>query len=228
MGQARRAAEDHVSVAGLWGMSAAHAAALDRHTKTLQARRGEIIAHRAVALPGVFALDSGTVKLSLRGADGEERVMRVVSAVDSFGEPTALLGKPCQYDAYALTDVKYAVIPSSAILSLVENDKRFARRVVLALAARSFEILHEFAAATTQRGAQRLASYLESLARQQNREAVQLPVSKTVVAALLGMKKETLSRLLHQFAADGVISVARREISILDKAKLVQIQRVAL
>jgi len=201
-------------------MSAAQAAALARHAKALHARRGEIIAHRAAPLPGVFALDSGTVKLSLRGAEGEERVLRVVCAGDSFGEPTALLGKPCQYDAYALTDVRYAVIPANAIFALVEADKRFARRVVTALAERSFIILHEYAAATTQRGAQRLASYLASLAREQGNASVQLPVSKTVVAALLGMKKETLSRLLHQFAADGIISVARREIAIVDARKL--------
>ena len=54
---------------------------------------------------------------------------------------------------------------------------------------------------------------------------VELPVSKTVVAAQLGMKKETLSRLLRQLALDGVIEVARREISILDRAGL---KRVAL
>lgn len=228
MGQARRAAEEVVSLAGLWGMSAAHAAALGKHARALHARRGEIIARRGAALPGVYVVDAGTVKLSLCVADDEERVLRVVSAVDSFGEPTALLGKPCQYDACALTEVKYAVIPSEAIFALIDGDKRFARRVVIALAERSFLILHEFAAATTQRGAQRLASYLESLARQQRSASVQLPVSKTVVAALLGMKKETLSRLLHQLAADGVISVARREISILDRERLVQIQRVAL
>jgi CRP-like cAMP-binding protein len=222
MGQARRAVEDHVSLTGLWGMSAAHAAALGRHAKALHARRGEVIAHRGTPLPGIFVIDTGTVKLSLRGSEGEDRVLRVVCAGTSFGEPTALIGRPCQYDAYALTDVKYAVLPASAIFALVENDKRFARRLVLALAERSFTILHEFAAATTQRGAQRLASYLESLARQQSRDAVQLPVSKTVVAALLGMKKETLSRLLHQFAADGIITVARREIAILDRGQLVK------
>ncbi len=220
MGQARRASEDHVSLAGLWGMSAAHAAVLGRHAKALLARRGEIIAQRGTALAGIYVIDSGTVKLSLRGSEGEDRVLRVVCAGDSFGEPTALIGRPCQYDAYALSDVRYAVLPASAIFALVENDKRFARRMVLALAERSFAILHEFAAATTQRGAQRLASYLESLARQQDKTCVQLPVSKTVVAALLGMKKETLSRLLHQFAADGIISVARREISILDRVRL--------
>jgi CRP-like cAMP-binding protein len=52
---------------------------------------------------------------------------------------------------------------------------------------------------------------------------VDLPVSKTIVAARLGMKKETLSRLLHQFTADGIIGVARREIAILDRARLASV-----
>jgi CRP-like cAMP-binding protein len=226
MAQVRRATNDPVSLTGLWGMSAAQAAVLGKQAKTLAARRGEILARSGVPLPGIFALESGSVKLCIR-TDGEERVLRVVCAGDSFGEPTAMLGKPCQYDACALTDVKYAVVPASAVFSLLEADKRFARRVVVALAERSFAILHEFAAATTQRGAQRLAGYLESLARQQGNASVQLPVSKTVVAALLGMKKETLSRLLHQFAADGMISVARREIAILDTRKLEEAARLA-
>ena len=227
MGQARRATDNVVSLNGLWGMSAAHAAVLARHAKIFHARRGEIIAQRDTPLAGVYVIGSGTVKLSLRSADGDDRVLRIVSAGDSFGEPTALLGRPCLYDAYALTDVAYALMPSHAIFSLVEADKRFARRVVMALAERSFTILQEFVAATTQRGAQRLASYLETLSRQQSRDAVQLPVSKTVVAALLGMKKETLSRLLHQFTADGIIGVARREISILDTKKLGRTARLA-
>jgi CRP-like cAMP-binding protein len=52
---------------------------------------------------------------------------------------------------------------------------------------------------------------------------VRLPVSKTLVAARLGVKKETLSRLLRQFAAEGVIEVSRREISILDREALVKL-----
>jgi len=89
---------------------------------------------------------------------------------------------------------------------------------VLALSLRSYTVLSEFSAATTQRGAQRLAGYLESLQRKNG--TVQLPVSKTVVAALLGMKKETLSRLFRQFSSDGLIGMTRREIAILDPQRL--------
>lgn len=212
------------SLDGLWRLSHAHAAILSEHCKLLTARRGEVILRRGATLPGVLVLSSGTVKLSLRSAEGEERVLRIVAAGDAFGEPTAMLGKPCLYDAIALTDTKLCSVPVPAILALVARDRRFARFLVLALSLRSYHVLNELAAATTQRGAQRLAGYLESLQKGNGTRGttVQLPVSKTVVAALLGMKKETLSRLLRQFTSEGMIGMTRREIAILDPQRLAE------
>jgi Bacterial regulatory proteins, crp family. len=52
---------------------------------------------------------------------------------------------------------------------------------------------------------------------------VHLPVSKSVVAARLGLHRETLSRLLRQFADDGLIAVSRRDIAILDPERLTEV-----
>ena len=219
------------SLAGLWGLSPAKAAALARQCTVLQAKRGERIARRGEPLTGVHVVAAGTIKLTVTAPEGEPRVLRLVADGEPFGEPTALLGCACLYDAYALTDVTLLIVPRPAMLALFDRDRRFARQLLLAIAARSYAVLREFEAATTQRGAQRLAGYLESLpgrASASGVHTVDLPVSKTIVAARLGMKKETLSRLLHQFAADGIIGVERREITIRDRARLVQIQGVAL
>lgn len=209
----------HTALARAWRLSAAQAAGLVQHGKTFAVGRGTVVLQRGLVPAAAFALNAGTIKLTLRGADGEERILRVANAGESFGEAAAFLARPCPYDAYALTDAQLVAIPPSAVFSLLERDRRFARRLVVALAERYCDVLTEFGAATTQRGSQRLANYLEGLAKGAP-GTVQLPVSKTVVAALLGMKKETLSRLLHQFAAEGIIEVARREITILDAQKL--------
>ena len=73
---------------------------------------------------------------------------------------------------------------------------------------------------------QRLAGYLDSLAEPQAGNGgwiVHLPVSKTAVAARLGVTKETMSRLLRELARRSVIAVSRREIIIVDRALLSQI-----
>jgi CRP-like cAMP-binding protein len=53
---------------------------------------------------------------------------------------------------------------------------------------------------------------------------VRLPVSKTVVAGILGVKKETLSRLLRDLSERRLIAVSRRDITILDRAQLADIK----
>lgn len=202
--------------------------AVARHCWTVSARRGATLVGRDEPLAGIYALAYGSVKLALRSADNEERVLRLVNAGQTFGEAAALLGRPSRCEAQALVDSRLIVIPSAAIFSLLDRAPGFARNIVKRLAERTFELLAEVETATMQRGSQRLASYLDSLAEPANAAgscAVQLPVTKTLVAARLGVKKETLSRLFRRFADDGVITVSRRKIAILDRGRLAQTAR---
>ena len=203
-------------------------AAVARHCWSLSARRGDRLVGREEQLAGVHALAYGSVKLALRSAENEERVLRLVSAGQTFGEAEALLGRASRYEALALVDSRLIVIPSAAIFGLIDRDPHFARNMVKRLAERNFELLAEIETATMQRGSQRLASYLDALAEPATAPgacAVLLPVSKTLVAARLGVTKETLSRLFRQFADDGVIMVSRREIAILDRGRLAEAAR---
>ena len=64
---------------------------------------------------------------------------------------------------------------------------------------------------------------VESLAEPQARSAscaVQLPVTKTALAARLGITKETMSRLLREMKDQGYILMDRSTITILDRARL--------
>lgn len=195
--------------------------AIAKQCSVLTARRGDAIVRRGARMAGMYAVAFGAVKLSLRGADGEERILRLVSTGETFGEATSLLGKPSRYEAHALSDCKLVVVPAATLWKLLEHDPRLARRFMVALGERTLELIDEVESATMQRGSQRLARYLQSLAGSPVAPSVvRLPVSKTLVAARLGVKKETLSRLLHQLVSERVIQVARREVTILDSARL--------
>ncbi len=220
----QRFIEGVVGNLGLFGeVEPAQVLAIARHSWVLLARRGDLLARRGERLPGLFVVAYGLAKLALRGAENGERVLRLVSAGQTFGEATALLDRTSRYDAFALVDAKLVVIPPVPLLALIDREPRFGRAVARMLAERNFELLDEVEAVTLQCSAQRLACYLGSLAARaalDGRRAVQLPVSKTLVAARLGIKKETLSRLLRQLTRDGLIEVSRREIAILDAAAL--------
>jgi len=214
------------SVALFAGFPPAILASVARQSWAFAAPRGTTFLARGALLPGILALAYGSAKLALRAPDNEERVLRLVSAGQTFGESAALLGRASAYEAIALAESKLVVIPVAQVLFLLERDSRFARQLVTALAEAKLGLLSELEATTLRRGAQRLAHYLGSLAEPAQvpgQFVARLPASKTLIASRLDMKKETLSRLLRSLARQGVIEVRRREIDILDRERLAQI-----
>lgn len=198
---------------------------------TVSAARGASLLQAGSRPPGVFAVAYGAVKLALRNGGASERLLRVVAARQSFAEPSALLGRAAPYDAVAIAEAKLIVIPSAPLLALLERDTGFARALLTSLAETHLQLCAEIGSAALQRGTQRLARYLDELAgngASGDACTVQLPLSKTLVAARLGMKKETLSRLLRQLGMDGVIAVAQRSVVIRDRERLRDLAGVRL
>jgi CRP-like cAMP-binding protein len=207
-----------------WGVPPASVAALASQCRAVPAQRGTTVIERGARLPGIFAVAYGSIKLLLRRRDREERVLRLIAARQTFGESSALLGRPSPYEAVTLQESKLVVIPSESIFALIDRDPRFARGFVTLQAEHKLQLYAEIEAATLRSGTQRLASYLHELAGNGDASpgscTVELPCSKTLVAARLGVTKETLSRLLRQFSVEGIIDVGRREIAILDRERL--------
>lgn len=202
------------------GLPPAQVRSVAAQSWALAGARGAALLHPGAPLPGVFAVAYGSVKLTLRNGGTEEHLLRLVGAHQTFGEASVLLGQPSLYAAVALTETKVVVMPGAPLHALLERESVFAKALVATLAKGKLELCAEIGSATLQRGAQRLAAYLAELAN--GSAEVQLPYSKTLLAARLGMKKETLSRLLRQLSVDAVIAVTRRRVTILDRARLVQ------
>lgn len=215
-----------------WGATAEGRAALAAQCWALPAARGAVVLAQGTRPPGVFAVAYGAVKTVLRRPDRAERVLRLVSARETFGDSSALLGRPSPYEALAIEQAKLVVIPTQALVALMDREPRFARGLVMALAARKSELYAEMEAATLLSSTQRLAFYLTELASNDaggegaaGARVVTLPFSKTLVASRLGVQKETLSRLLRDLVERGVIAMTRREIEILEPERLDRLAR---
>jgi CRP-like cAMP-binding protein len=206
--------------------SPARVAELARHARTEHVLRGATIARRDERSRGLMAVAYGLVKLSLKGEI--EKVLRLVGPGETFGEAALFLDKPLPVDAVAVADTLLVVVPAGPLLKLIDADREFARGMLASLSQRMHELVADFEA-TTQHGArERLVAYLESLAPPGAAPAVvQLPASKTVIAARLGVTKETLSRLLRNLRDEGLIAMAKRDISLLDRERLAAAARGA-
>lgn len=201
-------------------VSRQHLAEVVRHARTLYIRRGQWVARRGEPVPGLFAVAYGMVKLTLRGATGTERVLRLVGPSQTFGEVVLFLQKPLPLDAVAVVDTRLVLVPAAPLLALTDRDPHFARSLVASLCQRMHALVCDFEATTMHGAAERLAAYLESLAASPEAHCVTLPGAKKLIAARLGMTKETFSRALHELAQAGLLSVAGREVALLDRAGL--------
>jgi CRP/FNR family transcriptional regulator len=149
-------------------------------------------------------------------------VLGLVGAAQSFGEAAALSGAAAPFDAVALSSTQVLALPVAAVDALLKVDPRFARNLIERLAGEVLRLLAGIEAGMVQRAPQRLASYLCSLSGSDDGLGwrVRLPVSKTMVAGIVGVKKETLSRLLRDLSERRLIAVSRRDITILDREQL--------
>jgi len=205
-------------------MSRAHVARLARDATLRELRLGELLVRHGAIIDAFYCVAAGSLKLSLDQGQGG-RVFGIISSGETFCEAAVLLRAPSPFDVVTLSDAIVAAVPLAQIEALMERDRIFSRSLIELLARRALAAMMDLEAGT-RHAPQRLASYLTSLAQPAGKAGAwnaRLPVSKTLVAARLGIKKETLSRLLRGFADDGVIAVAQRDIAILDRDRLLQL-----
>jgi CRP-like cAMP-binding protein len=170
----------------------------------------------------VYAVLRGSLKTRLPEANGHEVILALLGPGSTVGLAATVLSHPSKVDLVALEESLLLLIEGTSLLAQMSRDPRLARNVATNLASKAQALMAQFEDSRLST-LQRLAAYLQSIAEPTSTPGVwaaRLPVSKTVVAARLGMKKETLSRLLRRLARQGVIEVAQREITIRDRARL--------
>lgn len=189
-------------------------------------RRGATIAKRGEPMPGVIAIVEGTAKLALRRNGGEEKVARILEPGECFGFAAVLLERPCPVDVIALTNSVVAAVPPMPLLRLMQQHSSFAVAMARTLGERVLQLIGELEACVQHSSLQRLACYLDSRAEpggEKGKWRVRLPATKSTIAARLGVKKETMSRMLRELSSRRLIAVSGPEIAILDREGLARL-----
>jgi len=201
----------------------AHLGQLAHSARPRELRRGETVCRRGERVDGVYALAYGLVKLTF-GREDEEKVLSLIGPGETFGEEAVFLDRPSPVEASALADSMVIMIPSPSLFWLIDRDSRFARAMISSLSLRMQGLVDDVEAGALQTGMQRVAGYLDSLADPgSGQTSVHLPATKTVIAARLGITKETLSRLLHDLAEQKVVTVSKRDVALHDRTRLAAI-----
>ena len=99
-------------------------------------KRGTHIFAKGDAGSSLFAIGTGTVRISVPSAEGKDAVLNVVSKGDIFGEIALLDGQPRTADATAVTDCELYVIERRDFLPVVREEPEIALKLIEILCSR--------------------------------------------------------------------------------------------
>ncbi|MCX7916029.1 MAG: Crp/Fnr family transcriptional regulator [Verrucomicrobiae bacterium] len=184
-------------------------------------RRGQVIFSEGEPVRGFFLVMSGAVKIYRIGPDGKERVLHVVEANDSFAE-AALFMEQYPATAEALAPTTLLEVDRARFCNQLRRDSRLALKVIQALVGWLRQLRDALTDLTMKEVPARFATYVLSLARAGER-SVAVTMTKTTLAQMLGTTKETLSRVLHRFQRQRVLSYRGHQIRIFNRARLERI-----
>jgi len=206
-------------------LSAAELARLATGCSLRRLARGDTIFRVGQPCEEFHVTVTGQVKLFAISPSGQEKVIELVGPGHSFAEALMFTGKPYIINAQALTDSLLLSVSKQAVLTEIEQDSRFALRMLAGISRRLHGLVHDVQAYALHSGVQRVIGYL---LRDQVAEdcvngeviTVSLPVSKATIASRLSLTPEYFSRVLHELEAAGLIEVDRRDIRIRDASAL--------
>lgn len=199
--------------------------ALGRLAATMRARRfrrGEVLFHVGDPGDALFVIVSGEVKISLPSDTGEEAILATLGPGEIFGEIALLDGAPRSASATALVPTETVVLPRDRFRDLIASEAGVRDALLASIAGElrrlttHVEELH-FLDITG-----RLAARLVRLATEGGLPvedgAVRLRSSLTQgdLAAMVGCTRQSVNRLLGQFADDGLLRLEREGIVIVD------------
>ena len=188
-------------------------------TSELHVPRGQVIFERGDPCNGFHTVIYGNVKLCFVSAQGDEKVIELIGAGQSFGEALMFMDRDYIVQAETLADCMLLHIGKQAIYDEIERNPSFSRRMLAGMSRRLHGLISDVEALSLRSGSQRIVGYI--LKDDPNEgEEVTLAVSKKMIASRLNLTPEYFSRVLHDMAERGLVNVAGRSIRILNIERL--------
>ncbi len=199
----------------------AHVAATTREKRLA---KGEMLFQKGDLPYGLFVTVFGQIKLAFPSSQGNEKVVSIIGPRQCFGEAVMFMDRPYPVFAESLTDSLLLHISKAAVFELLARDTTFALRMLAGLSLRLHSLVDDVESYSQRSSTQRVIGYLlqvcEHEVNGEGEKAATLPTSKQVIASLLNLTPETLSRIFHDLTNAKLISVHGRQITIHDLRRL--------
>jgi len=201
-------------------LRADHLAELSAKLKTRNYRRGEVIFHQDDPGSDLHIIKIGQVKIATSSPEGEEIIMALLTAGDSFGEIALLDGKPRSAGAVAMEVTQTLTLNREDFLGILIADADMVRAILASVAAGWRKTSHLLEDAMFLDLPARLAKRLLELAEKHGvvtagGTEIDLQLTQQDLAAAVGVSRVAMNRQLGLFQESGLISLEKKRIIIL-------------
>lgn len=186
-------------------------------------QKGEMLFREGEKSEGFYVMQTGAVSIFRLAPDGREQIICIFRPPESFAEVTLATVETYPANAIALEPSQVIVVNRSRFRDLIRRQPDLALHM---LGSMSLHLKHLVQSLQDIKGRQiehRLAEYLmrqSPAAAIGCPVAVDLQVTKKVLAGQLGVTSETLSRTFARFRNEGLIQVQGARIQIVNGAGL--------
>ncbi len=198
--------------------------------------KGEVLVNEGDPCTGIGMILEGQLALQKYASSGDFATLELLGAGEIFGE-YLIFGNKTTYPVTieAVTNAKIIFVAKDILMTLLNNSPAIMQNFLTILSDRIQAQNRRISLLSQKSLRQKVANYLLELLREQlesegespqamrqtvSTQAVELPVSKEVVARLLAMPRPSFSRELISMERDGLIRVSGRVIWLTDLDRL--------
>ena len=181
---------------------------------------GEVAFHEGDSCRGVHCIESGLVGIRKTDANGNEILLRLSYPGDTMGYRSFLAGDDHNNTAEALEPTVLCFISGNTVRTLLLNNPslglRFLRHAAEDLNAAEERVLQNTTLPVRARFAHLLLVLKDryGVAGDNGELDIELPLSRQDMAAMIGIRPESMSRTIRSFQEDGVARFSGRRVKV--------------
>ena len=179
--------------------------AIIKQAKVVNRDAGATLFRQGEQAEAVFLVLDGLIKLSVWSSDGDETVVDIMHAGNSFAEALIFQNAGYPVTATALLESHLLMVPNTTIRSEFNANPEAFGAVITSTFIHLRKLVRQVEQLKSTSGHERVARYLLTLSQSQaDPSDMKLPYDKQTLASLLGIKPETLSRAFNRLKDHGV------------------------
>ncbi len=206
----------HIPGLEVAGLEAEALSLIAARARSVRVAGGQSVFHPGQACQAFLVVTAGSVKVSTVTDSGRELLLYRVGPGQTCVLTTASLLAHADYDAEGLaeTDTEALAIPRPLFEELLASSPAFRGFVFSSYGERLRDLIGLVQEVSQRHVDRRLARFLS------DRAPIPIVMTHQEIASELGTAREVVSRLLKQFAGEGLVVIERRHIVVSDPTRL--------